>query len=196
MPIDKQIFLTLLLSVLVSHQAFAAWAAHLVVSPASLGSAPKTGASAAFATQAAELARGVTVQPAAKDRLHITLKGTEETKTVGKNFFLIVSKRRLASDALELSTVLGATDGLISEGGKLKLRKSIPEGFVEVRPLDPTERNGENIIGVELDRETALRSYIVYDHQSVYETGLFPMDGGLCLTYDLPAFVEDMPVAK
>ena len=52
------------------------------------------------------------------------------------------------------------------------------------------QRNVTNIIEVVIEREKAMRSYIVWDFTAIYERGAVVRDGGLWLTYDIPAFVE------
>jgi hypothetical protein len=180
---------------LLCQQVFAMWAAHLVISPASLAPGAQEPKGGRFTAEAAKLARGVTVQPAADGRVCIVLKGSEQQGETGKAYYLMVSKKRLPSDALQLRSALRSThQGFEGRGGGK--RKTTPEGFAEVRPLQPVQRNGESMIEVVLDRATALRSYVVWDFRAIYEKGAMITDGGLWLTYDLPAFVEGAAASK
>ena len=192
----KELLLLCLATMLLGQQVFAAWAAHLIISPASLVRDPKGAAGDRFIAEAAQLARGVTVRPAGKGRVSIVLRATEDKGEMGKGYYLMVSKKRLAPDALQLRSALGSTNRLILSGGG-GTRKTVPEGFVEVRPLQPFRRNGDSVVEVVLDREVALRSYVVWDFRAFYEQpGAIIMDGGLWLTYDLPAFVEGLDAAE
>lgn len=177
-----------LATVLLVQQVFAAWAAHLVISPASLARDPKVVAESSRAAQAAQIARGVTVRPAPEGRVSIVFKAAEDKGETGKGYFLMVSKKRLPASALELRSALRSTNN--RSYTRASVGKIVPEGFDEVRPLQPIQSNGESVIEIVLDRETASRSYVVWDFRSIYEKGALIMDGGLWLTYDLPAFVD------
>ena len=57
----------------------------------------------------------------------------------------------------------------------------------DIRPLEVSQAGDRYEVHVQLDRETASRSYIVYDFKPM--GGGLVMDGGYWITYDLPAFL-------
>lgn len=173
----------------------AAWAAHLVISPASKAAK----ADDRFAREAAELARAVSVTPISKAQVLVTIKEPTDEGPSGKGYFLVVCKKRLAADALELRSVLSgwkhANERRIPAVAAALEQRGLEDpiaakGVTEVRPLSVVTRGGERRVEVVLDRAHALRSYIVWDFRVFYEKTAAVMDGGLWVTYDVPAFVE------
>ncbi len=196
----RNVLLTCLFAVLSGQQAFAVWAQHLIVSPASLVRDSKSAEGDYWAEKAAALARGVTVRPHARGKVIIVLgAGTDHSEETGKGYYLIVSKQRLAQKDLNLRSAFSSPDRMPFGADNTGSSNAVPEGFVEVHPLKPLQRSGESVIEVVLDREVALRSYVVWDFHEIYAPRATPMiilDGGLWLTYDLPAFVEAADAAQ
>jgi hypothetical protein len=188
----KTLLLFCLGVVMLSERAFAPWAAHLVISPASVMAAPKDAADARFTAEAAAFARGVTVFAIPKERVTVAIEAEADEGTMGRGYFLVVSKKRLAGDALELRQVLAS----VSDNARARRPNRVAEGFDEVRPLQPIHWKGKTVVAVILEREKALRSYVVWDYKVIYEHGGVLADGGLWLTYDIPAFLEASEKAK
>jgi hypothetical protein len=85
-----------------------------------------------------------------------------------KRYYLIISENRFTPNQLE----------------------GIPPGIVKVLPLRPIQRKGKDLIELVLDRETALRSYVVWYYEGIFEGDVHIYDGDGTRTYDIPAFVE------
>lgn len=192
----KKVLLLWLSVAVLCQRAFAQWAAHLVVSPPSVEREPKAGAGYRFSAEAAHLARRVAVSTAADGRVTFAIEPAADPVETGKKYYLVVSKKRLPANALELRRVLQSSNALARQDGRAIMRKGKVEGFDEVRPLQPIDRNGTSVIEVVVDRDQALRSYLVWDHEGIYERGAMVMDGGIWLTYDIPAFVEASQKSK
>ncbi len=186
---------------LLTPQLFAPWAAHLVITPA----AKITPAGAAkprdrHAETAAELARAVSVAPGPGGQITITIDNAKDGGPNGKGYYLVLCKKRRAGDELDLRPVLqswkrrNSSDPAVNAAVTKALAKAAMgdslAGIVEVRPLQPVQRNGSSIVEVALDRNAAMTSYFTWDFKVIYDRGAMIMDGGLWVTYDLPVFIE------
>jgi hypothetical protein len=182
----KKLLLFCLGLVMLSQRAFAPWAAHLVISPASLLPPPKDSPEARFHAKAAAFARGVTAFALPKGFVTVAIEAEADEGKMGRDYYLIVSKKRLAGDALDLREALGS----VNENVPQDWRDRFSKDFEVVRPLQRMQWKGKTVVAFILEREKALRSYVVWDYKMIYQDGGMLLDGGFWLTYDVPAFVE------
>ena len=101
-----------------------------------------------------------------------------------KGYFLVTATERQPADALNFRKPM------INWAST----RYHPEGFELIRPLEAHESEAGTGIFINLEKETALRSYIVYDFKPW--GGALIMDGGLWITYDLPSFVDELSKAS
>lgn len=122
-----------------------------------------------------------------------------------QGYFLITAKKRLARNELEFRMSMSrwkSHSESVEKGLDYRSRTEARwrefyadvDRFEEMRLLKRESREGAWGAFVELDRETALRSYIFYDFLPWGGSGI--RDGGLWLTYDLPSLVEAMSAKR
>ena len=119
-----------------------------------------------------------------------------------KGYFLITTTIRRGQDALDFRTALSSWKRHLAgkelhekakQQGITLPPKYVPkslEGIESISRIQPSIVDGHHAIAVQLTPEIAMRSYIAYDFIFLYESGGAVMDGGLWLTYDLPALTE------
>lgn len=178
---------------LVPH-SFAFWAEHLVIAPES-ANLDRINTFSGFREEAARRAQGVTVSERTNTQVRISLELLGASRLDSdKAYYLVTMKKRLSNDALDLRSIL-ANRSLHRSFAQLQPnwpvnRTAHPDPVAELRRLRPSTQGGTNNIEVVLEQDRALRSYIIWDFPCICESGALVMDGGLWITYDLPAFVE------
>ncbi len=145
-----------------------------------------------------------------KSRVKVFLPVRENMASFG--YFVITTKERFPKDKLDFRMSMSRWRNFQESLERTKNHPSIaerisyemrnPEGlshhlralyedvqrFEEMHRVEPQTRGGVHGIFLELDKEVALRTYLVYDF--LPWGGSHIRDGGLWLTYDLPSFLE------
>ena len=181
----------MLISVLTDN-AFAMWAKHAVVAPATVE---------AYESYAPLVSR------LSSSKVRIVLPKSSEPGEWAKGYFLIVCTNRLSTEELNLRFALGqwkqddkirafmtnANDALRAQFNQNKNRYYNFDSIVEIRPITADEYAlPDESIEIVLDLDIAKKSYVVWDFIFIYGHGSAVMDGGLWLTYDIPAFIDDL----
>jgi hypothetical protein len=186
--------LILILIVVISaigDSAFAAWAKHAVVNPETVA-------------EYEPYAPSVSIIP--KSQVRIALPQSSHQGDTNKGYFLIICTNRLLTEDLDLRSALQIWKyySLIrtnAENTNVWIREHYDrlritelrhvDPIVEIRPIPAEEyAKPDEPIEILLDIDIAKRSYVAWDFMFIYEQGGCVMDGGLWLTYDIPAFVE------
>jgi hypothetical protein len=169
--------------------AFAAWARHDVVS---------------WDTRSTKYPVAVE-ETTGKSFVRIFVPVKEGEKDLG--YFVIRSKKRLGAEELEfrMSMTRWKSHEERLQKARENPRYAVPvifandrtrreefladvERFESMERVEPETRDGARGIFLDLTREEAMRTYLVYDFLPWGGAGV--RDGGLWLTYDLPSFVE------
>lgn len=178
-----------MVSALFPGAAFAAWARHGVVS---------------WETRSTKYPVAVKVVEG-KSGVCIFIPVKEDEKDLG--YFVVRSKKRLAAGELEFRMAMWRWKSLqeslqkarenphyarlvSSTGDRSRSGEFLAdvERFESMERVEPETRDGARGIFLDLAKEEAMRTYLVYDFLPWGGVGV--RDGGLWLTYDLPSFVE------
>lgn len=138
-----------------------------------------------------------------KKKVRIFLPAGAETQL---GHCLIVAKKRLPREELEFRMSMNRWKRyaeFLAEGIDYRSGRGLNDWsefyadvdrFEEMKLLKPESRDGVRGIFLELDKDTALRAYIVYDFLPWGGSGI--RDGGLWLTYDVPSIVEALSASQ
>lgn len=181
----KRALVFFLVVLALTQEGFAPWAAHRVISPVSSPSELKPGPVSRFDYGSGSLARAVSVSDAGESRLKISVALDRDPRESSKGYYIVIGKTRFPTNGLDFRPVL-------ESWRKKSFTQKEPTKVEEIRPLQPSAKGGTNVVEIVLERKEAMKSYIVWDFKILYESDGYVqiMDGGLWLTYDLPAFVE------
>ena len=167
-PHDMKTLLSLSL-LLLGARVHAVWAKHDVLRPDTL-------------TEYAGHAPTLTRLPDGK--IHIHLPPSPQKPKV---YQLVVCKAPRAADKLDFRYDSGLWKLRTPELRALQPDEARLADIEDIRLLASSDESGA--VELTLPPEVAARAYITWD----FGNGYLVMDGGLWLTYDLPAFVEALP---
>ncbi len=181
----KRALVTFLVVLALTQEGFAPWAAHRVISARSIPSESKTVPPSEFDEVTALLDRAVSVSGAGESKLRIGVAVKGDQLEPNKGYYLVIGKTRFAADALDFRHS-------VQFWGKKSFAEKEHATIQDIRPLQVSKKGGTNLVEIVLERKEAMRSYIVWDFKIIFESDGWVRinDGGLWLTYDLPAFVE------
>lgn len=211
----KKLLLLCVVALLFAPEIFAGWARHVVVSTAAIKPAPGL---KVFTENESELARAVSVVQFGKAEVKITISQFVKDEP-DKGYFLVTNKQRMAKDGLDFRHPVydwhmrESTRGYLARLREARLEATTKEEIARLdrvfadarpkadtieafRPLKLLDKDGDRVLEIVLDEKIAMRSYLVWDFKFLFERASVVSDGGLTLTYDLPAFIEASRQAK